>query len=136
MIRKTILVNIVQFLRKLLRFILYWISVYHTVSKMLHKYDIWLNIYWKDNYILDTFILVKQIRLTCTCFHIWVQFYHFHLHCYMVFSNGSGYYIFVLDDRFGCTDKREKSKQSIQKKLSYKMKDDKWWLRQTLVQIR
>jgi hypothetical protein len=44
--------------------------------------------------------------------------------------------IFALNDPCGWTDKREKGKDSVHKKLSYKMKDEKWWQRKTLVQFR
>ena len=48
----------------------------------------------------------------------------------------AAFVFFAAVDPFGWTDKNDKCKESIHKKLSSKMKDEKWWPRQTLVQIR
>jgi len=39
-------------------------------------------------------------------------------------------------DPFEWTDKSDKCKEPVHKKLSYKTKEEKWWSRQALVQIR
>jgi len=77
-------------------------------------------------------VLLNKLDWLVHVFHIWVQCIQFNFHCFMVFSNGSGFYIF----RFRWTDKREKCKESVHKMLSYKMKDEKWWQWKTLVQFR
>jgi hypothetical protein len=69
-------------------------------------------------------------------FNLYVQYFHFQLHCCMFLTYGSGFTFFASDDNFGWTDRREKCKESFHKKLSCKMKDEILQQLPTLVQLR
>jgi hypothetical protein len=94
MIRKTILVNrVVFFLCKSLRLLLYWISGIRTVIYNLmfdgiyNKSEIifWINLVLSSKWDW----LMLELRL-------YIQHFHFQLHCCMFFAYVCGFYIFCF----------------------------------------
>ena len=122
MIRKTILVNTLQFLRKWLWLLLPNLDTSDCIKTVIQilMFD---GIYIESEMIFfKRIVLLNKFDWLVHCFHLHVQHFQFHIHCYMVFPNGSGFYIFRFGWSVWMNDKREKCKESIHKNDgSYKL---------------